>query len=310
MHREMTNSKFAPLVLFTYCRPWHTQKTIEALLANTEAPETNLYIFSDAPKNEKAVEGVLKTRKYIHTISGFKSIHIIEREKNWGLSNSLIDGISKIVNDYGKVIVVEDDIVVSPFFLKFMNEALNLYENEEKVASIHAYVYPTQKKLPDTFFIQGADCWGWATWKRAWNIFNSNAQELLDEIIQKKLQRQFDFDYTYPYVDMLKDQINGKINSWAIRWYASAFLKNMYTLYPGQSMAKQIGMDGIGATHSGITDIYNVELCTTPIHLNKIDNIKNSSEGYAAFKFFFKRIQSRRMKVIYLFKLIKSFIIH
>ena len=181
----MTESKFAPIALFTYCRPWHTQKTVEALLANHESSETDLYIFSDAPKNEKAIEGVLNTRKYIHTITGFKNVHIIEREKNWGLANSLIDGISKIVNEYGKVIVVEDDIVASPFFLQYMNEGLELYKNDNKVASIHAYVYPTQKKLPETFFIQGADCWGWATWKRAWDIFNSNTQELLDEIVQK-----------------------------------------------------------------------------------------------------------------------------
>lgn len=306
----MTESKFAPIALFTYCRPWHTQKTVEALLANHESSETDLYIFSDAPKNEKAIEGVLNTRKYIHTITGFKNVHIIEREKNWGLANSLIDGISKIVNEYGKVIVVEDDIVASPFFLQYMNEGLELYKNDNKVASIHAYVYPTQKKLPETFFIQGADCWGWATWKRAWDIFNSNSQELLDEIVQKKLQRKFDFDYTYPYVDMLKDQINGKVNSWAIRWYASAFLKDMYTLYPGQAMAKQIGMDGVGATHSGKTDIYNVELRMTPISLKQIHDIKNSPEGYEAFKSFFKKIQSKRMKIIYLLRLIKGMITH
>jgi hypothetical protein len=306
----MTESKFAPIALFTYCRPWHTQKTVEALLANHESSETDLYIFSDAPKNEKAIEGVLNTRKYIHTITGFKNVHIIEREKNWGLANSLIDGISKIVNEYGKVIVVEDDIVASPFFLQYMNEGLELYKNDNKVASIHAYVYPTQKKLPETFFIQGADCWGWATWKRAWDIFNSNTQELLDEIVQKKLQRKFDFDYTYPYVDMLKDQINGKVNSWAIRWYASAFLKDMYTLYPGQAMAKQIGMDGVGATHSGKTDIYNVELRMTPISLKQIHDIKNSPEGYEAFKSFFKKIQSKRMKIIYLLRLIKGMITH
>lgn len=306
----MTESKFAPIALFTYCRPWHTQKTVEALLANHESSETDLYIFSDAPKNEKAIEGVLNTRKYIHTITGFKNVHIIEREKNWGLANSLIDGISKIVNEYGKVIVVEDDIVASPFFLQYMNEGLELYKNDNKVASIHAYVYPTQKKLPETFFIQGADCWGWATWKRAWDIFNSNTQELLNEIVQKKLQRKFDFDYTYPYVDMLKDQINGKVNSWAIRWYASAFLKDMYTLYPGQAMAKQIGMDGVGATHSGKTDIYNVELRMTPISLKQIHDIKNSPEGYEAFKSFFKKIQSKRMKIIYLLRLIKGMITH
>lgn len=296
--------EYAPIVLFTYCRPLHTQQTVTALLENPEAKHTQLFIYSDAPKNAKVQAGVEATRCYIHSIKGFKSIHIIERERNWGLANSLIDGITTVVQQYGRVIVVEDDIVVSPHFLKYMNDGLDLYAHEEKVASIHAYIYPTGKKLPETFFIKGADCWGWATWKRAWDIFNPDGQALLDEIIERKLERDFDFDYSYPYVSMLRDQIEGKISSWAIRWNASAFLKDMYTLYPGQPLARQIGMDDKGGTHCGQTSVFDVTLLDTPIQLKKIE-VTESKAGKKAFIYFFlhklmgkKYCRHRRKKIL------------
>lgn len=302
--------KLAPVVLFVYCRPLHTRQTVEALLLNAEAVNSELFIYSDAPKNEATREGVEETRKYIHTISGFKSAHIIERERNWGLADSLIDGITHIVNEYGRIIVVEDDIVVSPYFLQYMNESLEIYENEERVACIHGYMYPSKKKLPETFFIKGADCWGWATWKRAWNIFNRDAKALLAEITERKLQREFDFNYTMPYVEMLKAQIRGEISSWAIRWYASAFLHGMYTLYPGQSMVKQIGMDGIGATHCSQTDCYEVEVRQSPILFENLKQpIKESEEGRQAFESFFKTfLLGKRYKIKRLVYLLKDYL--
>ena len=224
--------ELSPIVLFVYNRPKHTKATIEALLKNEEAQYINLIIYSDAAKNERAIKGVFETREYIKTIKGFKSLTIIEREKNWGLAKSIIDGVTHNVNKYGTIIVLEDDLVTSPYFLKYMNEALHKYKDEDSIVCIHGYVYPTKKKLPETFFIKGADCWGWATWKRGWDLFNPSAENLLKEIEEKKLQKKFDFNFTYPYVQMLKDQINGKCDSWAIRWLASAFLKDKLTLYP------------------------------------------------------------------------------
>lgn len=140
----------APLLLFVYNRPYHTRKTIEALLENESASETDLIIYSDAsidPFNNK----VLETRNYIKSVIGFRSIVIIERSKNWGLSRNIIDGVTSVINEYGKVIVLEDDLVVSPFFLKYMNEALDFYEKEEQIVCIHGYVYPVKRKLPETF---------------------------------------------------------------------------------------------------------------------------------------------------------------
>ena len=275
----------APLLLFVYNRPYHTRKTIEALLENESASETDLIIYSDAsidPFNNK----VLETRNYIKSVIGFRSIVIIERSKNWGLSRNIIDGVTSVINEYGKVIVLEDDLVVSPFFLKYMNEALDFYEKEEQIVCIHGYVYPVKRKLPETFFIKGADCWGWATWKRGWDLFCLDGKFLLDEINRYNMKREFDFEGSYPYYKMLKRQVEGSNDSWAIRWYASAFLNNKLTLYPGTSLVTQIGMDGSG-THCGANSIYDVQLLNRPINISKI-TIDQTLSARKIFTYYFR----------------------
>ncbi len=259
----------APVALFVYNRPWHTRQTIEALLTNFEAMETPLYVFSDAPKDVAASKTVGEVRSFLREITGFKSLSIIERENNFGLARSIIDGVSRMCEQYGRVIVLEDDLVTSPYFLKFMNEGLEKYRDEQRVISIHGYVYPIEQVLPETFFLKGADCWGWATWKRGWNLFDPDGQKLLDELKRRKLTRQFDFDGSYPYTKMLQDQIAGKNNSWAIRWYASAFLKDKLTLYPGRSLVHNIGADGSG-THCSETKDFSGELARIPVSVENI----------------------------------------
>jgi GT2 family glycosyltransferase len=204
----MQVKELARVVLFTYNRLWHTQQTVEALRNNRLADKSELFIFSDGHKKneERKVEEV---RHYIRRIKGFKNITIVERDKNWGLAENIIDGVTRLVNEYGKVIVLEDDMVTSPLFLKYMNDALNMYRDEEQVASIHGYIYPIQN-LPENFFIRGADCWGWATWKRAWNIFEPDGKKLLDELKSRKLEYEADFNGTYPFTQMLEDQISVK----------------------------------------------------------------------------------------------------
>jgi len=263
----------APIILFVYNRPWHTQQTVEALIKNELASESELFIYSDEAKNDDARVSVDEVRKYIDNITGFKKITVIKRDKNWGLANSIIDGVTKIVNEYGRIIVLEDDLVTSPYFLKFMNEGLTMYENEDKVASIHGYIYPIDN-LPNTFFIKGADCWGWATWKRAWDIFEPNGQKILDELKSRGLEKGADFNNSYGLTQMLKDQIKGKNNSWAVRWYMSAFLKDMLTLYPGKSYVQNIGDDDSG-THCGVSDIFRVELSTSN-NINRLELVENS----------------------------------
>lgn len=249
----------APIVLFTYNRYWHTKKTVEALLSNHLSDQSELIIFSDAPKNEETAKIVYEIRNYLKSINGFKCVTIIERERNYGLANNIMDGVSQIVNKFGKVIVLEDDLVTSPYFLDYMNKALDIYKDNDKVISVHGYMYPVKEKLPETFFLKGADCWGWATWKRGWDIFDPDGEKLLQELEAKGLCKEFDFNNSFPYTKMLKDQIIGKNNSWAIRWYASAFLKDKFTLYPGISLVRNIGND-LSGTHFEDSKVYDVTL--------------------------------------------------
>jgi hypothetical protein len=252
--------KLAPIVLFVYNRPWHTLQTVEALQKNNLADQSDLIIYSDASKNDQSRFQVQEVRDYLKTIIGFKSVRIIERDNNWGLASSVIDGVSKIVNQYGKVIVLEDDLVTSPYFLTFMNDSLNIYEFDEQVASIHGYIYPITC-LPPQFFIKGADCWGWATWSRAWDKFEPDGGKLLNELRSNKLEKECDFNNSYGFTQMLKDQINGKNDSWAIRWYVSTFLLDMLTLYPGKSYVRNIGNDDSG-THCGTSEAFDIDLNT------------------------------------------------
>lgn len=244
----------APIILFVYNRPDHTKKVIEALALNPESKRSKLLIFSDGPRINIDTEKVNEVRAVCRKAEGFESIELECSENNFGLSLSIIRGVSKIIAKYGSAIILEDDLLVNVNFLEFMNHSLQKYQNESKVASIHAYQYPiNNKNLPDTFFIKGADCWGWATWERAWNLFQEDGSLLRDQLVERKLVREFDFNHSYPYFQMLEDQITRKNNSWAIRWYASAFLAEKYTLYPKISLVKNIGLDGTG-THSGFSD--------------------------------------------------------
>ncbi|EKD32407.1 MAG: Sugar transferase [uncultured bacterium] len=274
----------APICLFVYNRLWHTKQTIDALKNNHLASDSELFIFSDGAKNKETIAAVSNVRSYIQTINGFKKVHIILRETNLGLANNIVSGVSEIVNLYKQVIVLEDDLVSSPFFLKYMNDALDLYKYDESVASIHGYVYPINY-LPETFFLKGADCWGWATWDRAWADFEPNGRTILNEINERKLKREIDFNNSNSYVKMLKDQIKGKNDSWAIRWHLSAFLKDKLTLYPGKSFVKNIGCDNSGQ-HSKATTIFDPIMCEKYIGLKKIPIIDNA-DAYKKYELYY-----------------------
>ena len=180
----------APIVLFVYNRPWHTKQTIEALQKNELAKDSELFIYSDAPKNKEAEKQVKEVRDYIKTISGFKKVTIIEREKNYGLAKNIIEGVTEIVNKYGKVIVLEDDLITSPYFLRFMNEALNFYENEEKVWHISGWNYPIDTNgLGDAFLWRLMNCWGWATWANRWKYYEKDVDKLIASFTKRDIKR-------------------------------------------------------------------------------------------------------------------------
>jgi GR25 family glycosyltransferase involved in LPS biosynthesis len=244
--------KLAPIVLFVYNRPTHTRRTVEALLKNEEAKESDLIVYSDAPKKPEAADAVREVRDYIRTISGFKSVSIVERARNWGLANSVIDGVTTVLNKYGRIIVLEDDLVVTPHFLGFMNRALERYKHEPKVVQISGYMFPVKiKTREDALFLPLTTSWGWATWQRAWGLFDPEAKGYARLKAEPELRKRFNLDGAYDYFSMLEDQLAGRVDSWAIRWYLVTFLFEGLTLYPRQSLVTNAGFDGSG-TH-GIT---------------------------------------------------------
>lgn len=259
----------APIVIFAYNRPMHLQKTVEALLMNPEVVHSEVFFFSDGPRNESIADSVEAVRRYLHEVTGFKKITIIEREQNLGLANSIIQGVSQVCETHGKVIVLEDDLLVSPYFLKYMNDGLTYYATNDKVISIHAYTFPISPPVPETFFLLGAGCLGWATWRRGWKLFESDGQKLLAKLRESGLQRAFDYENSYPYSRMLEDQILGKNNSWAIRLHASAFLLGKMTLHPRDPLVIHIGNDGSG-THYGTDDFMGDRITSVPINVDQI----------------------------------------
>lgn len=278
-------SNFAPVALFVYCRPFHTQKVLDALVKNPEAPSTDLHVFIDGAKSDREIQLVNEVKSLVTGIAGFASVTVHTSDKNLGLSKSIIRGVDLMLEAFDRLIVLEDDLVVSPTFLNYMNESLNNYESEDLIASIHGYCYPHASVLPETFFIRGSDCWGWGTWKRAWMHFNPDGNELLDSILSSPLVDKFDFAGTGDFVGLLKKQVRGDVDSWAIRWYASTFLDGMFTLYPNKSLVQNIGNDGSGR-HSGLSSRYDVDLDSEIRSWEKID-IVDSATARKEFELFF-----------------------
>ena len=259
----------APVILFAYQRADHLRRTVASLQANPEASATDLVICCDAAKRPELQPRVDEVRAFAATVGGFRSVRRVLHEHNQGLSRSIIDGVTQMLRDHGRVIVLEDDLELSPHFLRFMNEALDRYRDDSRVASIHGYVFPTDEALPETFFLQGADCWGWATWSRAWAQFESDGTLLLSELRARGLCRHFDFEGQYPYTEMLQDQIAGRNSSWAILWHASCYLKGLLTLYPGRSLVHNVGTDA-RATHAASDDAFSRPATMLPVAVQDI----------------------------------------
>jgi hypothetical protein len=243
-------NNLAPIVLFVYNRPWHTRQAVKALQKNELARESELFIYSDEAKNDDARVSVDEVRAYIDSVAGFKKVTIIKRGENWGLANSIIDGVTKIVNEYGKIIVLEDDLVTSPYFLKFVNEALEFYQDEEKVWHISGWNYPIDTNgLDDVFLLRLMSCWGWATWADRWQHFEKDADKTIEEFSKEEIDR-FNIDDNENFFSQVVANHENKINTWAIFWYATIFKKDGLCLNPIQAFVENIGHDGSGV-HCG-----------------------------------------------------------
>ena len=277
---------FAPIALFVYNRPEHTRRTLKFLKQNLQADESRLFIFSDGAKDVKQSAKVGEVRELIKQTEGFKSVQIIERETNFGLANSIIDGVGMLTSKYGKVIVFEDDLISSEYTLQYFNDALDRYENEYEVMHIGAYMYPlTDRGLPETFFYRAASSWGWATWGRAWKYFEPDIDKIISQFNAEKKHR-FSIEGTMNFWKQIREFKTGRNNSWAIRWYASVFLNNGLTLNPSASLVNNIGHDGSGI-HSGKNNLYDVTISNQPVTYFP-EVITEDREAYKAIKHFLK----------------------
>ncbi|MDR5886701.1 hypothetical protein [Vreelandella janggokensis] len=268
----------APILLFVYNRPMHTWQTLEALKKNHHASESDLVIYSDGAKSSEEASRVTEVRDYIKSVNGFKSITCIERNDNWGLAANIIDGVTDVVQRYGKVIVMEDDILTSPAFLSFMNQALDFYEEKKKVWHVSGWNYPIESKgLGDVFLWRAMNCWGWATWADRWQYFEKKPETLV-KIWSDEEKSSFDLGDSGVFWSQVEANVTGKINTWAIFWYATIFQNNGMCLNPVTSYVANIGQDGSGV-HCGESSGYrSQDLCLA----NKLDLTTDYKESELA----------------------------
>ena len=281
----------APIALFVYNRPKHTQLTINALLANPEASESIIYIFSDGAKDEFDVNLVQEVRDYISNLEGFAEVRIIEQAENIGLAQSIISGVTQILYSHEKIIVLEDDLITSKHFLNYMNQALNLYKRVPNIGCITGYMYPISKsKQGESVLLDFPSSWGWGTWNYAWSIFNSDGEFLLSTLKKHKLLTKFDLCGPGSYKKMLKDQVSGKNNSWFIRWHASLFLVGKLTVSPTVSLVQNIGLDGTGV-HCNKWKFNPLKTVVSDVQVNvKNDLSKDISKNKKLIKKFHKKL--------------------
>lgn len=282
----------APIALFVYDRPFHLHETITSLRANRLAAQSDLYVYSDGPKNRQAAERVREVRHYAAAITGFRRVTTTTHETNQGLARSVIDGVTELCERHGRVIVLEDDLIVSSYFLEFMNRALEKYETSRRVMNVCGYVPPLREpeRLPKVFFSYTSSSWGWATWERAWRCFEADPVRLLNDIRSRHREFEFDVQGSMPFTRMLERQARGELDSWAIRWYASTFLHGGLCLHPRHSLVRNIGHDGSG-THCATTSVFDTEPSVNPVE-EFPDEIETAQAAIRAFAEFYRSVPS------------------
>jgi len=293
--------KLAPIIIFTYNRLDSLLQTIQYLSKNIDKEYTDLIMFSDSWKNEKDRENVLLVRKYLHSIKGFKSIKIIERTKNYGLAKNIIEGVTEVINEYGRVIVLEDDLLTSKNFISYMNQALDFYKDNEQIFSISGYtgkLKSLENLKEDVYLSYRPSSWGWGTWQDQWNGIDWDVADFNEFTKDKQAVKKFNrggIDMTR----MLKHCIQGKNHSWAIRWSYAMSKQDKYCVYPKVSKVQNIGF-GDNATNCTGIDIYKTDLDTTKktdfkfvkdIAINE-NIIKDFRYQFSYTNKIFKRIQS------------------
>ncbi|KAA0989661.1 glycosyltransferase [Dyadobacter aurulentus] len=259
----------APIVLFCYNRPAHLRQTLEYLQANALAAESELYIYSDGPKKESDRAAIAEIHVYLSELKGFKKINITQSETNLGLAASVIKGVSQVISQYRKVIVLEDDMLTTPDFLDYMNEALNVYSSRSDIFSVTAYTPPIsvpKNYKHDVYLAPRASSWGWGTWVDKWRKADWNATNLTDskDVAQARATLEKGGSDLWP---MLVKQQRGVIDSWAIRWTYTQSQHQAFGLYPVHSKIKNIGTDGSGTNFTFKSGDYGQEMNTGTVEM-------------------------------------------
>ena len=279
----MTN--LAPIIVFCYNRPEHLEQTLEALSRNELADLSTLYIYCDGPKegaSEEQRQKINEVRQVARKRQWCKEVHVVEREENIGLMNNIVGAVTEIVNQYGRVITMEDDIITSKGYLRFMNEALELYKDDEQVMHISGYMWPHKHRLPDTFFYEvpypGG---GWATWQRAWKHYTDDTKSLYDYWCTRWDEfNKFGGDYLQL---QLEKNYRGTMKTWFIKWHAVMLMRGALTLFPGQSLTNNIGFDD-QATNCYTTDKFDVvPVDYVPVTRQAIKENKRAAREIYAF---------------------------
>ena len=300
----MTN--LAPIIVFSYNRPDHLRQTLDALVKNDLADNSVLYIYCDGAKanaTDEQIANIQENRRVAHAAQGFKQVHVIERESNIGLKNNIVGAVTEIVNQYGRVITLEDDVITSSGFLNFMNEGLEMYKDDEQVMHISGYMWPHRCKLPETIFYPvpypGG---GWATWKRAWQHYTDDTATLYNYWSMRWDEfNKFGGDYLQR---QLVANYKGTLKTWFVKWYAVMLMRQALTLYPGHSLTNNIGFDE-QATNCYTTDKFDV----VPIDSVKVkrqqirENKRAAREIYAFYqgRWYNKRRRTQLINKILLF---------
>lgn len=260
------NKKCAPLVLFVYNRLDHVKDNLAVLNECYWVENTDLYIFSDAPKNDESKNDVLKVREELehfkNKISKFSSVTIIKADQNKGLANSIISGVTEIINEFEKVIVLEDDLAVSKDFLEYVNAALNYYQSDNDIWAISGFTFPLKafENYPHDVYVALRGCsWGWGTWKDRWETVDWSVSDY--NSIEFNWKNRLDFGSWGRDMPFMLDANHYGLNqSWAIRWCYSAYKQHKYTVYPTESRVENNGTDGSGTNYTETIHRYDTVL--------------------------------------------------
>ena len=274
-----------PIVLFAYNRPEHTRLVLEALARNELASVCDLIVYSDAPRGPDDVAGVEAVRRLLERVDGFRAVRVVKRESNLGLAGNIMDGVGEAVKKYGRVVVLEDDVVTSPHFLTFMRDALETYAEDPRVMHISACRYPVRvpEAEGETFFLRVPLCWGWATWDRAWTGFTRDL-EVFSSFDQED-RRRFDFEHTHGYWKQAQGNLDGRMRTWFVFWYARLFKTNGLALFPRRALAKNIGHDGSGV-HCGASKKYDIELSDRAVKVARRQVVESAAIERAHRRYF------------------------